>query len=311
MIGVINFLHKNKIVSYGTSLIGLSHIAKGSVCQDANKVCSLKNGWFVAAVADGVGSAKYSDEASKIAVETIINECLNNIDKNTLLADCKTVLLNAYNEANKRIQEYADNKKESISEFDTTLHSVIYDGQHLVYAHSGDGGIVALGDDGKYIKLTNPQKAEDGICVIPLRAGENFWEIKVVDDMIINSVLLATDGIYDTFFPYLLKGQENEIYVSLIRYFMDNNILNVSDRNIKDIENSRISFLQSDAYSSVSDDKTLVVLINSKEKSSFQPDEYYNEPDWNYLQEEWNKKAYPHLYKTDNVNGNAKDGEKQ
>lgn len=280
---------------YGTSLIGSSHIAKGSVCQDSHKALILPNGWIVASVADGVGSAKHSEIASRIAVETVTEVCAKLISNDTRISECKPIIFEAYKAANKRISDFAYEKEDSITEYDTTLSTIIYDGKSFAYGHSGDGGIVGLLLDGKYQRITYPQKAEDGVCVIPLRAGENSWEIGIVDGEFA-SLLLATDGVYDTFFPYLLRGQENEIYIPLIRYFMDNNWLNASEDNIDEISKSREDFLNSNAYASVTDDKTVLVVINPNIKPKFQADKYYAEPDWNKLQMEWNKKAYPHLY---------------
>jgi len=56
------------ILWYGFSINGSSHIKKGVKCQDANKVIKLDNGLVIAAIADGVGSCKYSDVAALIAV---------------------------------------------------------------------------------------------------------------------------------------------------------------------------------------------------------------------------------------------------
>lgn len=281
---------------YGMSLIGSSHIKKGSICQDASKAQKLINGWVVAAVADGVGSAKHSDIASKIAVDTVIQICNDRISKHTKMDELKSIILDAYKAAEKSIEDYVENQKDTITEYDTTLSMVVFDGQKIVYGHSGDGGIVGLTNDGKYIKITSPQKAEDNVCVIPLRAGENSWVIDECNEKLA-SVLLATDGVYDTFFPYLLKGQQVEIYVPLVRYFMDNNCLMANENNISEIENRIKEYLQSDAYGSVTDDKTVMVVINPKIMPTFQDEQYYAEPDWNKLQLEWNKKAYPHLYK--------------
>lgn len=285
---------------YGASIIGTSHVKKGSVCQDSSKAQKLSNGWVVAAVADGVGSAKHSEIASKIAVDTVTQICCDRIDKHTKITELKTIILDAYRVAEKTIEEFAEKQNDSITEYDTTLSMVIYDGEKIVYGHSGDGGIVGLTTDGKYIKITTPQKAEDNVCVIPLRAGESAWVIDECHERLA-SVLLATDGVYDTFFPYLLKGQQVEIYVPLIRYFMDNNWLKATEKNLAEIDASRREFLQSDAYSSVTDDKTVMVVVNPKIMPAFQDEEYYAEPDWNKLQLEWNKKAYPHLYAKDDT----------
>lgn len=298
-------LSKNKnLLFYGTSLIGSSHVKKGSVCQDSNNALKLSNGWVVAAIADGVGSAKHSEIASKIAVDTVIDICNSRINKHTKFSELRDIILEAYREAEKRIEDYAEQQGDVITEYDTTLSMVIYDGEKIAYGHSGDGGIVGLSVDGEYKKITKPQKAEDNICVIPLRAGENNWVIEEYEGQLA-SILLATDGVYDTFFPYLLRGQEVEVYVPLIRYFMDNSGIGINDDNIEEVKKSRIEFLESPAYSSVTDDKTVLVVFNPKIVPSLKEESYYAEPDWNRLQLEWNKKAYPHLYKTEQGDNNS------
>lgn len=297
-------LEKGKICFYGTSLIGSSHKKRGTVCQDSHRIRILNNGWVIAAIADGVGSAIHSEIASKMAVDIIVDFCEKRIDGATLLSNVVEFLPQAYTEAELRIERFSEECGHSIAEYDTTLSVVIYDGNDIAYGHSGDGGIVALTDKGLYVPITKPQKSDDGICVIPLRAGANHWEFGIEHGKFV-SVLLATDGVYDTFFPYLLKGQKNEVYVPLIRYFMDNNWLNISDDNFDDVKKSRLNFLDSDAYQLVTDDKTIVVLLNSTTKAEFQSEDYYKEPDWEALQLEWNKKAYPHLYADKLESGNS------
>lgn len=288
---------KNKnMVYYGTSIVGTSHVKKGTVCQDAHKASVLDNGWCVAAVADGVGSAKHSEIASDMAVSTVIQHCADQIKADSQIDDLEKILKSSYAAAEKAIQGYVDERGEVITDYDTTLSVVVYDGKTIVYGHSGDGGIVGLRNDGLYVKITNPQKAADGICVIPLRAGETHWEFGVAEGEFA-SVLLATDGVYDTFFPYLLKGQPNEVYVPLIQYFLDNNVLELTEGNVADVKQIRIDLLNGAAYEPVTDDKTVLVVVNPDVKPSFQDEEYYKDPDWDALQLEWNKKAYPHLYK--------------
>lgn len=286
------------MVYYGMSLTGTSHIKKGTVCQDSHKVAQLPNGWVAAAVADGVGSSKHSDIASRLAVDTVIEICNNRIDKHTKLSEVKEIVKNAYNEAQQRIAEYVYAHDDELSDYDTTLHMVVYDGSGFVYGHAGDGGIVGLTNDGKYIKVTVPQKAEDNICVIPLRGGETSWVIEEVKGKFA-SVLLATDGVYDTFYPYLLRGNDPDVYVPLIRFFMDNNVLSATQDNIQEIQKSRQEYVDSQAYESVSDDKTIVVIINQNVNPKLQEDAYYAEPNWAELELAWRKKAYPHLYPQD------------
>lgn len=286
------------INGYGVSLVGTSHIKKGTVCQDAHKYLTLKNGWIVATIADGVGSSKHSEIASQIAVDTVIGffENQKNLEWKPDITD--KFLPKAYAKAQQAIEEFALSKGDEFFDYDTTLDVVIYNGQEVAYGHSGDGGIVGLTIDGDYVAITKPQKSSDGFSVIPLRGGRQCWQFGRSKHNFA-SVLLATDGVYDTFFPYLLKGQGQEVYVPLIRFFMDNNVLRCSKKNIQEIKASRIDFLQSESYASVDDDKTLLVILNLEASPKVKNEKYYAEPDWAALQAEWNKKAYPHLHKED------------
>ena len=283
------------ICFYGISQIGSSHLSRNIVCQDAHCIKRAAFGWTVGAIADGVGSSKHSDIASSIAVTTVTDFCCKRITADTKISEIEDILREAYLLAQESIEERAETDGNSITEYDTTLSSVVYNGEQVVYAHSGDGGIVGLAVDGKYVKITNPQKAADGICVIPLRAGKDFWEIGHCKEKFV-SILMATDGVYDNFFPYLLRGTETEVYVPLIRYFMDNAVIGISEEKMADIQKEREDFLSSDACSIITDDKTVAVLINDEIVAEKQSEEYYAEPDWAALQEEWNRKAYPQLY---------------
>ena len=289
------------IHSYGFSIAGSSHIKTGTVCQDANKILpdSGSGSLIIAAIADGVGSCKYAEIAAEIAVKVSVSHCAKGIksalEKNILLELMENAFLNAEIAIEKKSRE----DKNPLSEYETTLDLVIFHNKTLYFGHCGDGGIVGLSVNGDYEKLTIPQKVE-GIYVVPLRNGSarrnNTWEFKKAEGEYA-SVLLATDGVYDIFFPYLLKDQPVEIYVPLIRYFMDNNGLKVNKKNIKKLSDERKEFLNSSACESITDDKTIVVLVNEGVFPKILEDTYYEEPDWDALQEIWNRKAYPHLYK--------------
>lgn len=284
------------LIAYGMSIVGTSHVGKNTPCQDSHRYELLANGWMAVAVADGVGSAKHSEVASKIACDVFIETCKTCITQETQTSDLKDIIKKAYTAADQQIKEYVYKIDDIITDYDTTLSTVIYDGKHIVYGHSGDGGIVVLTTSGDYIKVTQPQKANDGICVVPLRAGEAHWEFGECEAEVA-SVLLATDGVYDNFMPYLLRGQPVELYVPLIRWFMDNNAIGITAENREQVEESRKNFLCGDSCKAITDDKTIVVAFNADVIPALKEDSYYAEPDWAKLQELWNRKAYPHLYK--------------
>ena len=55
---------------------GRSHAQEGKPRDDHFKMSHMENGWYIMAVADGAGSAKYSREGSRIACEEVTNYCM-------------------------------------------------------------------------------------------------------------------------------------------------------------------------------------------------------------------------------------------
>lgn len=282
---------------YNISIRGTSHEKMDKPNQDFSLCIKEKNLVF-AGIADGVGSSRHSEIASKEAIITSVNYCKDNIKEEDFDDEEKilNIIKEAYSKAQSNIENIALENNNSFNDYDTTLSLVIYNGTKVYYGHSGDGGIILLNKKGDYIKLTKPQKGDNGVSVIPLRFGESSWEFGIYKDEEVASVLLATDGVYDLFFPYLLKDEEVSIYISFARYFMDNHILELNEDNIEDIKNEKQEFLNSEICREVYDDKTILVIVNPDIVSDIKDDDYYKEPNWDELLEKWNKKAYPHLY---------------
>ena len=324
------------IVNYGFSLTGKSHVTKKIPCQDSHKIKKMENGWYIAAIADGVGSAKNSQIGSKIAVDTVVSFCEEYMPWDYNIISIKSMLRTAYNYAFKQILRESKKTGEPIESYDTTLTMVIYDGHRIVYGHSGDGAIIGLNSFGSYIPITKPQKGTDNVSVLPLRAGYTQWEIDNYEEELA-AVLLMTDGIADAFLPYLLKGIENNtnrVYIPLVSFFADpagfekekdnkeiiqhikyflsddekfddsmfySHIEKIYEKRVPENKDNIIKKLRKNNFpikliKNVEDDKTLVGLINTEIEVDNKEVVFYEEPDWKKLQEEWNRKAYPHLY---------------
>lgn len=334
------------IFDYGFSIIGKDHVVKGTCCQDSHCIKKLDNGWYIVAVADGVGSAKNSQIGSRIAVDTVVSVCAEFMPWDYSIIGIKSMLRTAYNYAFKQIIRESEKSGEPIESYDTTLTLVIYDGHKIIYGHSGDGAIIGLNIFGDYIQITTPQKGEDGVSVIPLRAGYTSWKIDSYDEELA-SILVMTDGMLHILCPYLLRDNQSKrdrVYVPLASFFGDPHIFDEEEEN--SVKNKVLSFLEcrdnfeSDYYSiiekvykihlnnesdsiidgikeynypvqlmnDVDDDKTIVGLINTDIMVDDRESEYYREPDWKELKEAWNRLAYPHLYENkDKENENIHD----
>lgn len=220
------------MITYGFSQQGKSHIQKGVVCQDAHQIEILKNGWRVLIVADGVGSAKHSEDGSRLASETAAQFCKENIRSAMTGEQILEVLKNAYQTAFHQIELFCQEQNGKIEDYDTTLTTVIYTGSMVYYGHAGDGGVIVRYDNGCYEMITVPQKGMDGISVRPLRAGVESWDFGIAGKKIA-AVLLATDGMLDTLLPPLLnlsqiefnpmiqKEKKMNVYITLAEFLMN------------------------------------------------------------------------------------------
>ena len=286
------------IYTYGITQQGLYHKKNNTVCQDAHKIIKCNDSYVIAAVADGLGSEKYSDVASQMAVNIATDYCSKNIKVEHADA-VLNVIKDSFAIAQSQIEKYATEKEHELDQYDTTLSLVIFDGENVYYGQSGDSGIIALTNDGLYKKVTEQQRDEDG-RVYPLYFGEEKWVFGKFPDKVV-SVMLATDGMLDIFFPIYIRNEPVDIYVALAQYFMNPESLSIDSLGEEYVEQKISEFMDSISESKVNDDKTIVVLVNPDAQMTKQKDEYYEEPDWDSLinkyEEEWKKAAYPHMYK--------------
>lgn len=337
------------MITYGFSQQGKSHIQKGVVCQDSHRIEMLENGWYILVVADGVGSAKHSEDGSKIASEAVARYCKNNILPNMTGEQVIERIKESYQIAFRQIEIFCQDIGGQIEDYDTTLTSAVYTGAEVYYGHAGDGGIIVKDSKGYYEMVTVPQKGMDGISVRPLRSGSDSWEFGMLNKKV-TAVLLATDGMLDTLLPPLLNigqlqdnpmvqtNKQMNVYVTLAEFFL--NVDSVfRNKAVKQPNQYMESFLNCDitseqfnqcllnAYSNmfgletacsicktvedynysvwkmdkVTDDRTIVCAINEYEHIYAENPEYYAEPDWKTLQQQFDRLAYPSLYEENDV----------
>jgi serine/threonine protein phosphatase PrpC len=247
----------------------------------------------VAVIADGVGSAKNSDVGAKLAVDTVVNYVHDRCSPEWNTEELQNVLRVAYETALEKITERAEADGESLSDYDTTLTTAVYNGNQIVYAHVGDGGIVTLSKDGDFAMLTSPQKGEEFNSVSPLRSKKAWAFGESNQELEICALAMFTDGIYDVVCPWLLSQQEQKIYVNYIRPFMDRNILKSDTmEDFEVIKREAEAFLNSEQNAGITDDKTVAVVINTDFTPAVKNIDYYTEPDWVQLQSENKQNLY-------------------
>lgn len=337
------------MITYGFSQQGKSHIQKGVVCQDSHRIEMLENDWYVLVVADGVGSARHSEDGSRIASEAVARYCKNNILPNMTGEQIIERIKESYHIAFRQIEIFCQEIGGQIEDYDTTLTTAVYTGAEVYYGHAGDGGIIVKDSKGHYEMVTVPQKGMDGISVRPLRSGYDSWEFGTLNKKV-TAVLLATDGMLDTLLPPLLNisqlqdnpmmqtNKQMNVYVTLAEFFLNADSV-FRNKAVKQPNQYMESFLNCDitseqfnhclvnAYSNmfgletarsicktvedynysvwkmdkVTDDRTIVCAINENEHIYAENPEYYAEPDWKTLQQQFDRLAYPSLYEENNA----------
>lgn len=285
------------IRAYGGSKRGRSHEKTGKPCQDSSHFGlhpDLPN-VAILIVADGVGSAERSEEGSRLTVDTV--RAFLESSKPPFTPE---MIREAYQKAWEAIDKHTEEGTGWPCDYDTTLSTAVFDAESgkIVYGHSGDGAILAIGLDGIVRSLTVPQKGAEANSVKPLR--DLFaWEFGEDEGPFV-SVMAMTDGVLDLLMPGRLKLTDEHIYIRLVSWLADYKFFEKKGTPIEDSFAKRLSYLQSDIHSGITnDDLTFVAAMNIHVTSEYRGDDYYKEPDWNALNEQWKRKAYPSLYKED------------
>ena len=149
---------------------GTSHSRTGQPCQDSSRVGGdAPGGIFVAAIADGAGSAEISADGSRIAARaaTKTTSRLLDLDVHPLNAGAlKEILEESILSAKKELKAEAQRQKRPLKQFATTLIVPLRAPEITGAAQVGDGAMVTAGDgisadeDGDYTLFSAPQCGE-------------------------------------------------------------------------------------------------------------------------------------------------------
>ena len=255
---------------FGFSIKGLSHKKTNMGCQDACllKPITSKSNIFIAAIADGLGSCKYSDAGANIAIHAAANYLEKQLEEdNDSDEDCMVAYLKeAMNVALLKVESVAEKNNRSVYEYCSTLTVVVYNENTAFIAHAGDDGVVVINDTGQYGLITTRHKGETASSVMPLQ-NRDTWEFLIVRN--IASVIMATDGVLNSF-----VHKEKEQNRLLFPFISPLTRLGNKEEDVKNIMSEYLDLFQSDEYQEmVEDDLTFVVIVNSAllAKATFSP----------------------------------------
>jgi len=240
------------------SLQGSFHTAKGGSCQDSNRVEVLgaeSNGTLIACVADGAGSAKHSEEGSKLACDSIVQSAISYLESNDSFDEFdEEVALRWCDESRMAIQRDADGRNCKVRELATTLCVAILSQGRSIFFQIGDGAIV-LENNGIYGVVFWPQSGEYANSTNFLTA-ENYQqhlEFSTAQDCF-SGVALLTDGLERLALLFESETPHPPFFDPLFKAL----------RKTDDLESLGLElhrFLQSESVESRSDDDKTLILV--------------------------------------------------
>ncbi len=211
---------------------GRSHAQEGKPRDDDFRVSfNPQNGWYVLAVADGAGSAKYSREGSRVACETVETYCKERLAEQgdafeaavqayaqektqetlkPVIEKIHEILFKAATEAYKAILKKVDDCQGSavLKDFSTTLLLAVCRkfsfGWFIASFGVGDGAIAIYDKDAESVKLLNePDGGEYAgqtrfLTMDSIFRDRTRIKMSIVPDF--TALMLMTDGISDPFF---------------------------------------------------------------------------------------------------------------
>jgi len=189
----------------GASVLGTSHGRSGIPCQDANNYLVLPNGFMVAAIADGAGSAKHADRGASLAVDCAVKHLSARLTAGDSLDEAclKLLLEDTIQEVRSALESECSTPSVSnsdpvrLSDLATTLLVCVVTDSHVGACQIGDGAIVELSGSGEVRTLTKPARGEY-INETTFVTSDDFADALscvVKDSRETRGIVLFTDGI--------------------------------------------------------------------------------------------------------------------
>lgn len=245
---------------------GRSHAQEGKARDDHFSLFHCdESDWYIIAVADGAGSAKYSRKGSEVACKTVIDHCksllLNNPDFENSIRDYETdrenqekrtnvtrhvidIIYKGAMKAHEAVKKVAEaNEEAKLKDFATTLMFAVckkYDfGWFIASFWVGDGAMCLFDEENKTAKLLGtPDEGEFSGQTRFLTMPEIFRDPDVVSKRLrmaivpdFTALFLMSDGISDPMFETDKNLKDyakwEEFYKNLKNGFPDDEIAGV------------------------------------------------------------------------------------
>jgi hypothetical protein len=192
----------------GESVIGKSHIETGIPCQDSNFSKKINdNGWGIAIVADGAGSAKNSHDGSKFVVHKAAQVFAEAMDKTDWYQNNQLPSESEWHQFSKQqlwklrqlLEKYANWRNVEIKSLACTVIIVIYSPVGILITHIGDGRAAYCDSNYVWKSMMTPYKGEEANATVFITSDiwngniNRFIESRIINEKIIAFALMS-DG---------------------------------------------------------------------------------------------------------------------
>ncbi|WP_269744702.1 PP2C family serine/threonine-protein phosphatase [Plesiocystis pacifica] len=187
------------------SVRGPGHFKSNLPCQDALRILMLNDGTVVAAVADGLGSARHSDVGARLAVDAATDFVLRQLEHGSL--DGPALMQRALEATRARIHEFARSSGVSSSTLGSTLLIALVQGPRAFTGHAGDGAIVKR-IDGQWTIASPPEDTLYVNYVTPVGCDRAPSTWQVYTHSRVEALALLSDGLERSAVRRKAKGYE-------------------------------------------------------------------------------------------------------
>jgi hypothetical protein len=242
------------------SLQGPSHLADGTACQDSHVVRLLGDGptgTLLACVADGAGSAKFSNTGAVITCNTVLENAAAHFEANGGRFDdlARDDVLRWCEDARTRINGEASARDCNCREFASTLCAVIAAPDCSVFFQIGDGAII-VGNHGVYGVVFWPQSGEYANSTNFLTADDYQDQLDFLTTTSrCSDIALFTDGLERLALRFDSRTPHSPFFAPLFRALRSANDLDGLNEGLR-------QFLASDSVQVRSDDDKTLILAS-------------------------------------------------
>jgi hypothetical protein len=247
------------------SLAGPGHAADGGICQDAHFVRSFGEGdsqVLIACVADGAGSARYSDIGAGLACAAVRENCeifaattsiSSELGRDDVLSWCR--------DARKRIADDSEIRRCEPRELATTICAAIVTPSRTIFFQIGDGAIIVK-HHGIYGVAFWPQQGEyaNSTNFITSQDFEQRLEFYSTPTQF-SDIALMTDGLERLALRFDTRTPHIPFFEPLFQALRDSKDLNRLNEDLR-------RFLMSDPVQSRSDDDKTLILASRDDRSA-------------------------------------------